>query len=54
MEVGHASQNLLLQAVAPGLGGAVVGAFDAAALKDLLRLPGDERPLAILPVDHPR
>ncbi|MBP2671361.1 MAG: nitroreductase [candidate division NC10 bacterium] len=54
MEVGHASQNLLLQAVALGLGGAVVGAFDDTALKDLLRLPGDEHPLAILPVGHPR
>ncbi len=54
MEVGHASQNLLLQAVALGLGGAVVGAFDDAALTRLLRLPGEEHPLAILPVGHPR
>jgi SagB-type dehydrogenase family enzyme len=54
MEVGHASQNLLLEAVALGLGGAVVGAFDDADLKQLLRLPGEEHPLAILPVGHPR
>jgi SagB-type dehydrogenase family enzyme len=54
MEVGHASQNLLLEAVALGLGGAVVGAFDDADLKRLLRLPGEEHPLAILPVGHPR
>jgi SagB-type dehydrogenase family enzyme len=54
MEVGHASQNLLLQAVALGLGAAVVGAFDDVDLKQLLRLPGEEHPLAILPVGHPR
>jgi SagB-type dehydrogenase family enzyme len=54
MEVGHASQNLLIEAVALGLGGAVVGAFDDADLKRLLRLPGEEHPLAILPVGHPR
>lgn len=54
MEVGHASQNLLLKAVALGLGGAIVGAFDDDRLKRLLRLPTDEHPLAILPVGHPR
>jgi len=54
MEVGHASQNLLLQAVALGLGGAIVGAFDDERLKQLLRLPQMERPLAILPIGHPR
>lgn len=54
MEVGHASQNLLLQAVALGLGGAMVGAFDDATLRHLLGLSGEEHPLAILPVGHPR
>ena len=54
MEVGHVSQNLLLQAVALGLGGAIVGAFDDERLKRLLRLPAKERPLAILPIGHPR
>jgi SagB-type dehydrogenase family enzyme len=54
MEVGHASQNLLLQAVALGLGAAVVGAFEDARLKRLLRLPDGEHPLAILPLGHPR
>jgi SagB-type dehydrogenase family enzyme len=53
MEVGHASQNLLLQAVALGLAGAIAGAFDDARLQRLLQLPGEERPLAILPVGHP-
>lgn len=53
MEVGHASQNLLLQATALGLGGTVVGAFDDDALAALLDLAEDERPLAILAVGHP-
>jgi len=54
MEVGHASQNLLLQAVALGLGGAIVGAFDDGDLQRLLQLPAKEHPLVILPVGHPR
>lgn len=53
MEVGHASQNVLLQAVDLGLAGAVVGAFDDDRLKLLLRLTGGERPVVILPVGHP-
>lgn len=54
MEVGHAAQNLLLQAVAHDLAAAIVGAFDDDGLARLLKLPENERPLAILPVGHPR
>jgi nitroreductase len=54
MEVGHASQSLVLQAVALGLGGAVVGAFDDAALHRLLDLPKAEEPLVIMPFGHAR
>jgi SagB-type dehydrogenase family enzyme len=54
MEVGHAGQNLLLQAVALGLAGATVGAFDDERLQQLLKLPEEERPLLILPVGHAR
>ena len=54
IEVGHAGQNLLLQATALGLGGTVVGAFDDAAVQQLLDLPAGEHPLAILPVGYPR
>ncbi|MEN8175080.1 MAG: SagB/ThcOx family dehydrogenase [Pseudomonadota bacterium] len=54
MEVGHASQNLLLQAVALELGAATVGAFDDDRLQSLLELPENEHPLVILPVGHPR
>jgi SagB-type dehydrogenase family enzyme len=52
MEVGHASQNLLLQAVALGLVAATVGAFDDERLGRLLGLADEERPLVILPVGH--
>jgi SagB-type dehydrogenase family enzyme len=50
IEVGHAAQNLLLQATALGLGSAVVGAFHDATVGQLLRLPPGESPLYIIPV----
>lgn len=54
LEAGAAAQNLLLQAVALGLGSTFVGAFDDAALATLLGLPDGERPWALLPVGRPR
>ena len=54
MDTGHAAQNLLLQAVALGLGGAPVGAFDDAGVSEALALPGKEVPLYLIPVGHPR
>jgi SagB-type dehydrogenase family enzyme len=53
MEAGHASQNILLQAAALGLGVVPVGAFDDDRLKALLRLPGPEHPLYLMPVGWP-
>ncbi len=53
IEVGHAAQNALLQAAALGLGAAVVGAFDDAAVARLLELPASEHPLYLLPVGWP-
>jgi SagB-type dehydrogenase family enzyme len=50
MEVGHAVQNLHLQAVALGLGATVVGAFQDEVVRSLLRLESDEDPLAMMPV----
>lgn len=52
IEAGNASQNLLLQATALGLGSVVVGAFDDEALSHLLNLPASEKPLLILPIGH--
>ena len=53
IEVGHAAQNALLQAAVLGLGAAVVGAFDDAAVADVLGLPDFEHPLYLLPVGWP-
>ncbi len=54
IETGHAAQNVYLQAVALGLGTVIVGAFDDAEVRQVLDLPGDHAPLALMPVGHPR
>ncbi len=54
MEAGHAAQNLLLQAVALGLGGAPIEAFEDAEVQRTLALPADEKPLYLIPVGTPR
>jgi len=54
MDVGHAAQNLLLQAVALGLASVPVGAFDDAEVARVLNLPADQEPLYLLPVGRPR
>jgi SagB-type dehydrogenase family enzyme len=53
MEAGHAAQNLLLQAVALGLGAVLVGAFDDAKVKRVLGLSKQELPLYLIPVGKP-
>ena len=50
IELGHAAQNLCLQAVAMDLGAVTVGAFYDEQVIDLLNLPDDEEPLYIIPV----
>ena len=50
MEVGHAAQNVHLQAVSQGLGTVVVGAFDDGGVEKLLQMQDDERALCIMPV----
>ncbi len=50
IEVGHAAQNLCLQATAMGLGAVTVGAFYDEQVTKLLNLPEKERPLYIIPV----
>lgn len=51
MEVGHASQNVYLQAYALGLGTTIVGGFDNKKMKELMGIP--YMPLAILPIGKP-
>ncbi len=53
MEAGHAAQNLLLQAVALGLGSVPIGAFYDEGVKTALGLPADHQPLYLLPVGYP-
>ena len=52
LEAGHAAQNLLLQAVALGLGAVPIGAFDDGAVSEIIGLGADERPLYLIPVGH--
>jgi len=50
MEVGHAGQNLFLQAEALHLGTVVVGAFDDDEVREVLNLDSDIQPLSLMPV----
>ena len=52
MEVGHAGQNLFLQAEALGLACGIVGAFEDRDLKEILHLPSQHEPLLIMPVGY--
>ncbi len=53
MDVGHAAENVHLQAEALGLASVPVGAFDDDAVAEVLALPRDHRPVYIVPVGHP-
>lgn len=48
-----ATENLLLAAVASGLGACWVGAFDEEGVARALQLPARLRPVAIVPIGHP-
>ena len=50
IEVGHAAQNLCLQATAMDLGVVTVGAFNDERVNELLNLPDNEKPLYIIPI----
>jgi len=50
MEVGHASQNVCLQAVSLGLGPLTIGAFYDDQVKTVIHAMADERPLYIMPI----
>lgn len=53
LEAGHAAQNILLQAVALGLGTVPVGAFYDDQVIEVLTLPASESPLYLIPVGKP-
>lgn len=50
MEVGHAAQNIYLQATARGLGTTFVGAFNDRRVSETLDLPPDHAPLGLMPI----
>lgn len=53
LEAGHAAQNVLLEAVALGLGAVPIGAFDDGDAARVVGLAQGERALCILPVGAP-
>lgn len=52
IEVGHAAENVHLQAVALGLGSVPVGAFSNDQVSDVLSIPENFVPLYVIPVGY--
>jgi len=50
LEAGHATQNLILQAVSFGLGVCIITSYQIATVYEALKLPLDHRPIYILPI----
>jgi SagB-type dehydrogenase family enzyme len=50
MEVGHAAQNVYLQAASLNLGTTVIGGFPEKQVKKILSVPENEQPLYVMPV----
>ena len=48
-----ATENMLLAVTALGLGACWVGAFDERAVAEALALPGELRPVALVPIGYP-
>ncbi len=53
IEVGHAGQNIYLQATALGLATVAIGAFHDEQVREVLRLDKQYKPLYIMPVGRP-
>lgn len=54
IEVGHAVENLCLQAVALDLGSTVMGAFKDDMVKQVIGMNEEEQPVAFVPVGKPK
>ncbi len=54
LEAGHATQNLILQAVSLGLAVCTITSYNTAAVYEALKLPLDQRPIYILPIGFPK
>ena len=50
IEVGHAAQNIYLQAISLNLGLVVMGGFDDEEVKKIMNIGDKEQPLTIIPV----
>lgn len=53
IEVGHAGQNIYLQATALGLATVAIGAFNDEQVREILRLDKQYKPLYIMPLGKP-
>lgn len=53
MDVGHAAENLCLQATALGLGSCCIGAFDDDYMTHILAIPSDQSVIYMVPVGAP-
>jgi len=53
IEVGHAGQNIYLQATALGLATVAIGAFNDEQVREVLKLDKQYNPLCIMPVGRP-
>lgn len=49
-EAGHVSQNIYLQCESIGLGAVAVGAFYDEAVQKVLKLPGNHKPIYLMPI----
>ena len=54
LEAGHCAQNILLQAVALGLGSVPVGGYSEEKVTKTLNLPSDRKPVYVIPVGYPQ
>ncbi len=52
MEIGHAAENVYLQAVSLNVGTVVIGAFNENKVKSILDLPEELTPLYIMPIGN--
>lgn len=53
MEAGSVAQNIYLQAVSLELGTVFIGAVEDEIVKDLIKLPENERPIGVMPIGRP-
>jgi SagB-type dehydrogenase family enzyme len=53
MDLGHAAENLLLQAEALGLAGVPIAWLEPGRVRDALGVPADETPIYLVPIGRP-